>query len=153
MCGKNIEVDSMVNVAMTQPYCTLRWKGCYGAEEGRWAQILRARSSTDNDWVSLPLCLSVSLVITFPSSPSHSFHSFLFFSPLFSLSFWHSPYLSLSLSHFIASPLSLLLLPPPPIMVMQPLPVSSARVVAIPLVPFAKASNSKTPIGPFQITE
>ena len=42
--------------------------------------------------------------------------------------------------------------PPPPMIVMQPLPVSSARVVAIPLVPFAKASNSNTPIGPFQIT-
>ena len=36
-------------------------------------------------------------------------------------------------------------LPPPPMMVMQPLPVSSAKVDAIPNVPFAKASNSNTP--------
>ena len=36
--------------------------------------------------------------------------------------------------------------------VMHPLPVSSASVVAMPLVPLAKASNSNTPIGPFQIT-
>ena len=36
-------------------------------------------------------------------------------------------------------------LPPPPMMVMQPLPVSSAKVDAIPKVPFAKASNSNTP--------
>ena len=35
--------------------------------------------------------------------------------------------------------------PPPPIMVMQPLPVSSARVEAMPKVPLAKASNSNTP--------
>ena len=38
-------------------------------------------------------------------------------------------------------------------MVTQPLPVSSARVVAMPLVPLANASNSKTPMGPFQITK
>ena len=42
--------------------------------------------------------------------------------------------------------------PPPPMIVTQPFPVSSAKVVAMPFVPFAKASNSKTPIGPFQIT-
>lgn len=42
--------------------------------------------------------------------------------------------------------------PPPPIMVIHPFPVSSASVVAIPLVPLAKASNSNTPMGPFQIT-
>ena len=41
--------------------------------------------------------------------------------------------------------LMLAYLPPPPMMVMQPLPVSSAKVDAIPKVPFAKASNSKTP--------
>jgi hypothetical protein len=57
VCGKNIEVDSMVNVAMTQPYYTVRLIGCYSAEEGRRAQILRARSSTDNNRVSLPLSL------------------------------------------------------------------------------------------------
>ena len=32
------------------------------------------------------------------------------------------------------------------------LPVRSARVVAMALVPLAKASISNTPIGPFQIT-
>lgn len=31
-------------------------------------------------------------------------------------------------------------------------PVSSARVVAMALVPLAKASISNTPMGPFQIT-
>ena len=36
--------------------------------------------------------------------------------------------------------------------VQQPLPLRSARVVAMALVPAAKASNSNTPIGPFQIT-
>ena len=41
--------------------------------------------------------------------------------------------------------LMLAYLPPPPMMVMQPLPVSSAKVDAIPKVPFAKASNSNTP--------
>mmetsp|Transcript_4873 Transcript_4873/g.7245 ORF Transcript_4873/g.7245 Transcript_4873/m.7245 type:complete len:214 (-) Transcript_4873:20-661(-) len=41
---------------------------------------------------------------------------------------------------------------PPPMMVMQPLVVSEARVVAMALVPLAKASNSNTPIGPFQMT-
>ena len=37
-------------------------------------------------------------------------------------------------------------------MVMHPLAVSSASVIAMPLVPLANASNSNTPIGPFQIT-
>jgi hypothetical protein len=34
------------------------------------------------------------------------------------------------------------------IIIKVPLPVSSAKVVATPYVPLAKASNSKTPIGP-----
>ena len=38
-------------------------------------------------------------------------------------------------------------------MVMQPLPVSSARVEAMPKVPLENASNSNTPMGPFQITK
>ena len=42
--------------------------------------------------------------------------------------------------------------PPPPMIVMHPVPVSSASVVAMPLVPLANASNSNTPMGPFQIT-
>mmetsp|Transcript_17889 Transcript_17889/g.40274 ORF Transcript_17889/g.40274 Transcript_17889/m.40274 type:complete len:253 (+) Transcript_17889:220-978(+) len=41
---------------------------------------------------------------------------------------------------------------PPPMMVVQPLPVSSARVSATSKVPLEKASNSKTPMGPFQMT-
>mmetsp|Transcript_37937 Transcript_37937/g.74115 ORF Transcript_37937/g.74115 Transcript_37937/m.74115 type:complete len:235 (+) Transcript_37937:678-1382(+) len=40
---------------------------------------------------------------------------------------------------------------PPPMMVMAPLPVHSARVWATALVPLAKASISKTPMGPFQM--
>mmetsp|Transcript_22581 Transcript_22581/g.35318 ORF Transcript_22581/g.35318 Transcript_22581/m.35318 type:complete len:228 (-) Transcript_22581:747-1430(-) len=40
---------------------------------------------------------------------------------------------------------------PPPMMVVAPLPVHSARVVATSLVPLANLSNSKTPIGPFQM--
>lgn len=41
---------------------------------------------------------------------------------------------------------------PPPMMVMQPPAVSPARVSATARVPFAKASNSNTPIGPFHTT-
>mmetsp|Transcript_1111 Transcript_1111/g.2263 ORF Transcript_1111/g.2263 Transcript_1111/m.2263 type:complete len:218 (+) Transcript_1111:328-981(+) len=41
---------------------------------------------------------------------------------------------------------------PPPMMVVQPLPVSSASVSAMAKVPLEKASNSKTPMGPFQMT-
>mmetsp|Transcript_10683 Transcript_10683/g.27722 ORF Transcript_10683/g.27722 Transcript_10683/m.27722 type:complete len:251 (+) Transcript_10683:611-1363(+) len=40
---------------------------------------------------------------------------------------------------------------PPPMMVMAPLPVHSARVLATSLVPAANASISKTPMGPFQM--
>eukprot|EP00966_Prymnesium_polylepis_P017717 408195-Prymnesium_polylepis.1 len=36
---------------------------------------------------------------------------------------------------------------PPPMMVVQPVPVSSASVSAIANVPLEKASNSKTPCG------
>ena len=35
--------------------------------------------------------------------------------------------------------------PPPPMMVMHPLLVNSAKVEAMPNVPLAKASNSNTP--------
>mmetsp|Transcript_591 Transcript_591/g.1288 ORF Transcript_591/g.1288 Transcript_591/m.1288 type:complete len:223 (+) Transcript_591:271-939(+) len=41
---------------------------------------------------------------------------------------------------------------PPPITVHAPVLVISARVWATPRVPAAKASNSNTPMGPFQIT-
>ena len=41
---------------------------------------------------------------------------------------------------------------PPPMMVMHPLGVSSARQSAMPRVPLAKASISNTPMGPFQTT-
>mmetsp|Transcript_14423 Transcript_14423/g.36487 ORF Transcript_14423/g.36487 Transcript_14423/m.36487 type:complete len:206 (-) Transcript_14423:990-1607(-) len=41
---------------------------------------------------------------------------------------------------------------PPPMMVVHPFALSFARVSAMPVVPLAKASNSKTPIGPFHTT-
>lgn len=43
-------------------------------------------------------------------------------------------------------------LSPPPMMVMVPLGVSDARVLAMAKVPAANLSNSKTPAGPFQMT-
>mmetsp|Transcript_16974 Transcript_16974/g.34946 ORF Transcript_16974/g.34946 Transcript_16974/m.34946 type:complete len:220 (-) Transcript_16974:462-1121(-) len=41
---------------------------------------------------------------------------------------------------------------PPPIIVQAPLAVISSRTSTIAKVPLAKASNSKTPMGPFQMT-
>mmetsp|Transcript_4039 Transcript_4039/g.5544 ORF Transcript_4039/g.5544 Transcript_4039/m.5544 type:complete len:253 (+) Transcript_4039:211-969(+) len=41
---------------------------------------------------------------------------------------------------------------PPPMMVIAPSLVISARMSTIPKVPLLKASNSKTPIGPFMMT-